>query len=277
MKVSSNIISGFSILWLVGLMVLANQLKVIHEMQLVNHEVSEINVISATTVLQMKESATLLTDNTKRFFATFDPTYAANIEEFRNDFLEQLAELRKRVRSDGERAETENLSVAFDDYWKAFNRLKAQNQSFDPDDLPPDFIRAIGHLEGQTDVVLDAVLFSIKQQVATAEATGQRAERISWIAGIFSLLLGVIVAAVIVGKINEPLHRLTKGTRAIAPVDRSKLRQTAQQTAPVTPRMSATVSESSEAPAKGGIPIWVWIVVALAVLAAVAYFMMNRK
>src|SRR5437879_5644985 len=130
MKVSSKIISGFSILWLVGLMVLANQLKVIHEMQLVNHEVSEINVISATTVLQMKESATLLTDNTKRFFATFDPTYAANIEEFRNDFLEQLAELRKRVRSDGERAETENLSVAFDDYWKAFNRLKVQNQSF---------------------------------------------------------------------------------------------------------------------------------------------------
>src|SRR5439155_23931291 len=119
-------------------------------------------------------------------------------------------------RSEGERAETEKLSAAFDDYWKAFNRLKARNLSFDPDHLPPDFIRALDHLEGQIDVVLDAVQFSIKRQVASAEATGQRAERISWIAGIFSLLLGVIVAAVIVGKINEPLHRLTQGTRAIA-------------------------------------------------------------
>jgi two-component system sensor histidine kinase GlrK len=188
-------------------------------MQVVNHDVSEINVVSATTVLHMKELAGLLTENTKKFFVGLegpDPAYTALIEGFRNDFIEQLAELRKTVRSEGERAETEKLSSALEDYWKAFNRLKAQNQSFDPDDLPPDFIRAMYHLEDQTGVVLDAVQFSIKQQVASAEAIGQRAERLSWIAGILSLLLGIIVAVVIVGKINDPLHRLTQGTRAIA-------------------------------------------------------------
>ena len=216
MKVSSKVISGFLILMLLVLVVLANQINVIHQMQSVNRDLAEINVISATTVLRMKELAILLTDNAKRYFTSPHPTYAALVEDFRNDFSEQMAELRKTARSDGERAETEKLSAALDDYRRAFNRLKAQNQSFDPEDLPPDFTIAVNHLEAQTDVVLDAVQVAIKQQVANAAATGQRAERISWIAGILSLILGGIVAAVIAGKINQPLHRLMQGTRAIA-------------------------------------------------------------
>jgi pSer/pThr/pTyr-binding forkhead associated (FHA) protein len=73
-----------------------------------------------------------------------------------------------------------------------------------------------------------------------------------------------------------------KGTRAIAPVDRSKIRPT-QQT--VTPPTSATpqhgaapiaASGASSNEAKGGIPMWVWIVVLIAVVAVVGFFMMNR-
>src|SRR5437762_2755244 len=155
MRVSSKIISGFLILMLLTLAVLANQFAVIHQMQTVNRNVAEFNVTSATTVLRMKELATLLTDNTKRYFASPDPTYTALIDGFRKDFLEQLAELRKTARSQGERAETEKLSAALDDFWSAFNRLKEQKQSLDPDELPPDFTIAVNHLEAQTDVVLD--------------------------------------------------------------------------------------------------------------------------
>ena len=216
MKVTSKIISGFLILMLLGVVVLAHQLSVIHQMRTANHDLSEIDVTSATTVLHMKELAALLNDNTRRYLVGLDPAYAGLIDDFRNDFIEELTRLRKTVRSERERAETEKLAAALDDSWRAFNRLKDQNQAFDPHALPPDFEIALNHLEGQTDIVFDAVQVSIKQQAANAEAIGQRAERVSWIAGIFSLFLGSIVAAVIVGKISEPLVRLTKGTRAIA-------------------------------------------------------------
>jgi len=71
-----------------------------------------------------------------------------------------------------------------------------------------------------------------------------------------------------------------KGTRAIAPVDRTKLRPT-QQT--VTPPTSATPQQASAptsagAPGekKSGIPIWVWIVAVVVIVAAVGFFMMKR-
>ncbi|HLH32283.1 MAG TPA: HAMP domain-containing sensor histidine kinase, partial [Terriglobia bacterium] len=46
--------------------------------------------------------------------------------------------------------------------------------------------------------------------------TGAKAERISWIAGVFALVLGVFVGGLFVQSINDPLARLTRGTRAIA-------------------------------------------------------------
>src|SRR5262249_24345798 len=49
-----------------------------------------------------------------------------------------------------------------------------------------------------------------------AAAVGKTAEQLSWTAGIFALALGIIVAWLIVRSINDPLSRLTQGTRAIA-------------------------------------------------------------
>ena len=45
---------------------------------------------------------------------------------------------------------------------------------------------------------------------------GEKAQRVSWIAGLFSFLLGAIVFAFLIRSINDPLRRLTHGTRAIA-------------------------------------------------------------
>src|SRR5207247_5430730 len=72
------------------------------------------------------------------------------------------------------------------------------------------------HLQAQTQVTFEAVKGSVKDQVTRAADASVKAVRISWAAGTFSLVLGLVVAAVIVGSINEPLRRLTQGTRAIA-------------------------------------------------------------
>lgn len=63
-----------------------------------------------------------------------------------------------------------------------------------------------------------------------------------------------------------------KGTRAIASVDRSKLRPTAAAPAP-TPQQIAPVAQPEK---RSGLPGWVWGLVALAVLAAAAFFLLNK-
>jgi hypothetical protein len=62
-----------------------------------------------------------------------------------------------------------------------------------------------------------------------------------------------------------------KGTRAIASVDRSKLRQTAAAPAP-----QITTAPPPANQARPGFPAWVWAVVVLAVGAAAGFFLLNR-
>jgi pSer/pThr/pTyr-binding forkhead associated (FHA) protein len=83
---------------------------------------------------------------------------------------------------------------------------------------------------------------------------------------------------------NESAGDGSKGTRAIASVDRSKLRPTAAASASTAgtasavgaapaPQQTATVAEPKP---RSGLPGWVWGVVVLAIGAAVAFFLLNR-
>jgi pSer/pThr/pTyr-binding forkhead associated (FHA) protein len=63
-----------------------------------------------------------------------------------------------------------------------------------------------------------------------------------------------------------------KGTRAIASVDRAKLRPTTAAPVPA-PQQVAPVAEPET---RSGLPGWVWGVVVLAIGAAVAFFLLNR-
>jgi len=216
MKVSSKIIAGFLILMLVALVALANQLSVIHQMQAINHDLSEINMNLASKALRMEQLASIIEEDSRKFFATRDALYERQIAEIRQEFVSNLEFLAKTGRSKTEASQTEKLSNALSNYWDVFNRARNDPRASDPDYLPADLSIAIDHLQAQSEITYEAVKSSIKDQVARAADAGGKAERISWIAGIFSLVLGLIVAIVIVGSINEPLRRLTQGTRAIA-------------------------------------------------------------
>ena len=216
MKVSSKIIAGFLILMLVGLVALANQLSVIHQMQAINHDLSEINMNLASTALRMQELASIVAEDSRKFLVTHDAIYERQIAEIRQEFLGKLEILEKTGRSKREIAENEKLRSALTNYWDVFNRIKRQGRVSNLDYLPADLSIAIDHLQAQTQVTFEAVKGSVKDQVTRAADASVKAVRISWAAGTFSLVLGLVVAAVIVGSINEPLRRLTQGTRAIA-------------------------------------------------------------
>src|SRR5215831_3502163 len=157
MKVSSKIIVGFLVLLLLGVIVLVLQLSAIHQMQAVNRDLSNLNVIAATSVLRLQKLAELLGDDSKKYLATLYPEYDGQLSEFRDDFLEELDRLKQTLSTDRERVESEKLSVALDDFWTVFNRFKAENKSWAPDDLPPDITIAVNHLQAQGEVMLDAV------------------------------------------------------------------------------------------------------------------------
>src|SRR5688572_27436593 len=97
MRVSSKIFSGFLILMLLSVVILANQLSVIHQMQAVNQDLLSINVVSATNVLRMQKLTDLLEDDAKKYLVSLDPIYDRQIVDVRQEFLERLARLRTTV------------------------------------------------------------------------------------------------------------------------------------------------------------------------------------
>src|SRR5436189_1811120 len=100
MKVSSKIVSGFLLLMLVGIGLLYNQLAAVHQMQAVNRDLSQTNVVSATTVLQLERLIDVLGDDSKKYFTALDPLYEGLITGFRNEFLQDLDSLRHTAKSD---------------------------------------------------------------------------------------------------------------------------------------------------------------------------------
>jgi two-component system sensor histidine kinase GlrK len=218
MKVSNKIIAGFLVLTLLAVIVLGNQLRVIDTMQSVNNDLAEIDIPDATTVLDMENLVEVLNDDTKKyFFITTDP-YADLIAASRNDFQKDLARLSQNTRSESEREVTQKLGDALDEYWQVFNRLKPQAGTFasDSNELPPELANALDHLAAQSGIAFETVKGSMKGQVAAAKEKGEKAVRVTRLAGLFSFLLGIIVFAYLIRSFTEPLRRLTHGTRAIA-------------------------------------------------------------
>jgi signal transduction histidine kinase len=217
MKVSNKIISGFLILTLLAIVVLGNQLNVINQMQTMNRDLADIDMKAATIALDTQKLVEIISDDSKKFFTvTPDPIYEEQIVGLRGDFLDDLAKLQTSARSESTRAVTQKLSEALEDYWQVFERLKHQAEASDSNELPPELANALDHLAAQSEVAYETVKGSMKDQVAAVKEKGEKAERVTWLAGLFSFLLGVIVFAFLVRSINDPLRRLTHGTRAIA-------------------------------------------------------------
>jgi signal transduction histidine kinase len=216
MKVSNKILSGFLVLMLLAIVVLANQLRVLHRMQNVNQVISDVDMNAATTALYMKKLADDITEDSRKYFAVLDQIYEKKLVEHRTEFLKNFWQLDNAALNDSEHEALTKLREALDGYWDVFNRLKEQNRAWDVDELPPDLTIALDHLVLESDSAFEAVKGAMKEQVAAAADAGKRAERIAWIAGGFSVVLGVVVFGLIVRSITDPLRRLTQGTRAIS-------------------------------------------------------------
>src|ERR1051326_9363297 len=102
MKVSNKIIAGFLILMLLAVIVLANERSVIHQMQAINHDLSEIDMNAASAVLRMEQVAAVIKEDSQKYFATGDSLYDQQIAGLRQAFQTSLDGLKKNGRSRSE-------------------------------------------------------------------------------------------------------------------------------------------------------------------------------
>src|SRR5262245_12467594 len=146
MRVSSKILAGFLAVMLLAIIVVVNQLTALHQMQAVNRDLS-LNVKSVATVLDTQKLADLIGDDSRKYFAGVDKLYEQQMMHLRNDFLDDLGQLRETAVTEPEQAQLAKLREALDDLLLVFARLKEQNRTWEPDELPPDLILSVNHFQ----------------------------------------------------------------------------------------------------------------------------------
>jgi len=214
--VSTKIVSGIGILFILGLIVLTNQLTYVHQLEVINSDLADTNR-SVTTVLRLRQAIDLLLADSLKYFALGalqNGPYEKVIGGLTADITADLTQLMKTARTDPERRATAEFAKAFADYQRVFNRFK--DSTFDIDSLPPDLSIATNHLQVQSELALDVLQKAIRDKDSDAARIGERSDRQTRSAVLFSLLVSVIVVVLIVRAVNEPLRRLTEGIRAIA-------------------------------------------------------------
>ena len=85
MKVSSKIISGFLVLMLLSIVVVAYEVSVVYQMQAVNRELADVDVKAAATALDMEKLVDLLDEYSKKYFGGLDPLYDKKAADYRGE------------------------------------------------------------------------------------------------------------------------------------------------------------------------------------------------
>ena len=200
-----------------ALLSLTYQVWNIHEMQSINAELSGINFRAASILLRLDSDAEAIFEFSEKYFtASGDPIYASSLDQVVKEFDAEIINLQETIGPQASFPDIDRLVQAWSDYKAA---LEVQRTNMPPEplsELPEDFARKIDSLASRTSFAYDAVDKSIRNQVASAAQIGAQAEKLSWLAGAVSVVLGFSLMFFIVRAISEPLRQLTSGTRIIA-------------------------------------------------------------
>jgi len=220
MKVSTRIVTGFGILLALGVATAAYQISIIDHLQTINRDLSQVNLEAAGIVQDMHQDMFDLEDYSRKYFALGgDSLYEQELSGIRGDFTTDLTRLESKARTPREREALKQLSRSWDDFWRTFGLEKARLTAH-PDnesaDLPPSLQLALEKINENTVAILAAVRAGIREQTDAAAIDSARARAVSMVAGAISLLVALIVAAIVVRAIADPLRQLAQGTRRIS-------------------------------------------------------------
>ena len=175
---------------------------------------TRLRVSSTAQVTRLEQ----MSSDAEKYFVTHDKGYFDRFLESERAFGSGLRGLDRQSLSAGERTALRSLAVEWAQVDAQVRQLAAvSGQS-------PDAGRAaVTQLQATLDDVRDgtrglatASQDAMSAEVNTSEQAARSAERLSWIAGVGVLVLSLLLSALLVRSIVEPLHRLADGTREVS-------------------------------------------------------------
>ena len=159
-----------------------------------------------------------MSSDAEKYFVTHDKGYFDKFLDSEQAFGSGLRSLDRQSLSSGERKALTALSTE----WAKVDgqvRTLAEVSS-----KSPDAGRAqVAQLQATLDNVRDgtrrlaaASQDAMSAEVDATEQAARRSERLAWFAGVTVLILSVLLSALLVRSIVDPLHRLAKGTREVS-------------------------------------------------------------
>jgi len=218
-KISTKIILGYSLLILVMVAALLYQLALMHEMQVINRNLSAMKTRERVYSLRVRDIGQVI-EYTKRLYIFKDPEYSSQVKSQIDNMTGDLSGDLKRLEADkASREETKELE-RLASLWADFKRSASEQEANFPVLSPADFEKWLGgytnSLHAQMKRVQAANEAAIDAEVDQSSTASQKAQFVSKVAAAIAVVLTFLISLVIVRSISHSLKRLTSGARAVA-------------------------------------------------------------
>ncbi len=218
MRVATKLAGAFVLLLVLMIGLLMYHVRTARDTVETAHELAEISERLHLTTTGLLGPISDLDENASKFWVTGDEGYLALFNEAAQGFEAALTELDRLPLDGSEREEVSRLM----DAWQAFLPLAEDLGALDLEDSPDALEWAYGQLDElrfRTETLSRVSQALMTERLVESAEVARQAERLSWIGGVFAILLSFAVAATIVGSISHALTRLRSGTRAVAEGD----------------------------------------------------------
>lgn len=220
MKITTRIALGLAVL--TGLMVaaLAYQVRTVNHLQAITDDLSRTNVEAARISIVLGQQLEGVREFASKSLVLADSGYVTQWETWEEAISSDLTRLAALDLGGGEQAAVRGVQDGWGLYLAEIAPLRADVESWP---TGPDLMDTLDRI----DELVDGLRFGVEGvinenqawvtgQAETATLVGQRATRISWLAALAAVGLGLLICAILYVSISGPLKRLTRGTREIA-------------------------------------------------------------
>jgi signal transduction histidine kinase len=219
-KISTKIILGYALLILLMVTALIYQLTLMHQMQLVNRNLTAMKTRERDYSLRVEDIARVIDFIRRVYYLKGDPDYSAqtkfNIDKTSQDLRNDLENLKK---GNGNRAVQSELE-RFISLWTEFRRAESEQEPNFPSWSEEEFKTWLSSytrpLQTRMQRVLHANQEAVDAELKQSGETARKAGFVSKVAAGIAVVLSFMISFVIVRSISHSLKRLTSGARAVA-------------------------------------------------------------
>jgi two-component system sensor histidine kinase GlrK len=219
MRVSSRIVISLGVLMILSLAALGYELYVVNRMQRINDDLSKVDFVAASRLVQMEEQAVEIDLLSQKYFVLSErvnrETLWYGLTDAMKAFEANLREVQKGQESWEAPGEVALLATAWINYKAQMQSVRDRPAGKGLQPPPEKISAAIAEVQQRTQESLNAIQTGISAQVQRSQEIGRSAETISLGAAGLFVVTGALLAFLMLKSINRPLRQLTSGTRKI--------------------------------------------------------------